>query len=155
MASTLQSLLSRFFPPAPLGRRVVLSGSDSAGKTTFLYLLRLGEILQFGASIGVNVESVLVPLPFQPPGAARSSSVHKKGDNLDLVLWDLGQGCSRGSRWMVLMNMRLYLANASALIWFVDASKGEEELKESAETLGEVMQLWDGDLWGGDLPILM
>ena len=57
-----------------LGRdvRVILIGLDAAGKTTLLYKLKLGEMVQTVPTIGFNVEFVQ----------------YKK---LTLTMWDIGK----------------------------------------------------------------
>lgn len=39
-------------------KRIVMVGLDSAGKTTILYKMKLGELVQTLPTIGFNIESV-------------------------------------------------------------------------------------------------
>ena len=39
-------------------KRILMLGLDAAGKTTILYKLKLGEVIQSVPTIGFNVESV-------------------------------------------------------------------------------------------------
>ena len=51
--------------------RILLLGLDNAGKTTILYKLQMGEVIQTVPTIGFNVETV-------------------KYKNIQFQVWDLG-----------------------------------------------------------------
>lgn len=57
MGSVLSAVWSRVFNK---GRevRLLMLGLDNAGKTTILYKLKLGEVVQSIPTIGFNVEQV-------------------------------------------------------------------------------------------------
>lgn len=49
-------ILSFLFPSQPI--RTLMLGLDAAGKTTVLYKLKLGEVVQSIPTIGFNVEEI-------------------------------------------------------------------------------------------------
>ena len=51
--------------------RVIMCGLDAAGKTTILYRMKLGEVVNTIPTVGFNVESIKV-------------------GNVELVSWDIG-----------------------------------------------------------------
>ena len=57
MGNTFSSdwLFTRF--NCPKGARILMLGLDSAGKTTILYKLKLGEVVSTTPTIGFNVET--------------------------------------------------------------------------------------------------
>jgi small GTP-binding protein len=77
--------------------RLLMLGLDSAGKTTMLYRLKLGEVQNTVPTIGFNVESV-------------------EYKNISFLVWDVG-GQER-----LRMLWRHYYENCSALIFMVDSS---------------------------------
>jgi len=56
MGSQLAKLLASIFNKKEM--RILMLGLDAAGKTTILYRLKLGEVVQSVPTIGFNVESV-------------------------------------------------------------------------------------------------
>ena len=54
MGLLISSLMDRFFGSMPA--RILMVGLDSAGKTTVLYKLKLGEVVTTIPTIGFNVE---------------------------------------------------------------------------------------------------
>ncbi|KAF5837127.1 small Arf-related GTPase [Dunaliella salina] len=56
MGALLSTLMSFFFSSKEY--KVVMVGLDNAGKTTILYKLTLGEVVQSSATVGSNVETV-------------------------------------------------------------------------------------------------
>ena len=56
MGLSLTKLFDSFFEVKP--HRILMIGLDSAGKTTILYKLKLGEVLASVPTIGFNVETV-------------------------------------------------------------------------------------------------
>ena len=80
--------------------RVLMLGLDAAGKTTILYKLKLGEVINSVPTIGFNVESVQ----------------YKK---LNFQVWDVGGQTKIRQLW------NHYYANTQALIYVVDSSDPE------------------------------
>ncbi len=54
--SIMGGILSFLFPSQPI--RTLMLGLDAAGKTTVLYKLKLGEVVQSIPTIGFNVEEI-------------------------------------------------------------------------------------------------
>jgi len=75
MGATLSSLYSSLSSLASWSKnkelRILILGLDSAGKTTLLYRLQLGEVVSTIPTIGFNVETV-------------------NYKNLQFQVWDLG-----------------------------------------------------------------
>mmetsp|Transcript_10215 Transcript_10215/g.19322 ORF Transcript_10215/g.19322 Transcript_10215/m.19322 type:complete len:181 (+) Transcript_10215:78-620(+) len=80
--------------------KVCLVGLDNAGKTTTLFRLHLGEVVQTQPTIGSNVEEV----------------IHK---NIHFQMWDLGGQESLRSGWST------YYINTHAIIMVVDSADRE------------------------------
>lgn len=102
--------------------RILVLGLDNAGKTTILYRLHVGEVVQTIPTIGFNVETV----------------THQ---NIKFQVWDLGGQTSIRPYW------RCYYSGTQAIIYVVDscdadrlptskeefqALLGEEELRDAA-----------------------
>lgn len=85
-------------------------GLDSAGKTTILYQLQLGEVISTIPTIGFNVETV-------------------EYKNIKLQVWDLGGQSSIRPYW------RCYYADTAAIIYVVDASDHERLATARSELL--------------------
>jgi small GTP-binding protein len=94
---------------APEACKMVLLGLDRAGKTTFLYQLKLGEILTTIPTIGVNLETV------------------ERG-SLKLEVFDVGGRDKIRALW------RHYFSVVDVLLFMVDASD-RECIVEAAEEL--------------------
>ncbi|TFK61052.1 hypothetical protein BDN72DRAFT_904447 [Pluteus cervinus] len=119
MTTIVHNLIHKFFPPKP-EPRVTILGLDYGGKTTLLYLLRLGEVVQTIPTLGFNIES------FEVPHLATGTGSKKKST---LVGWDTGTGCGRQyMHWTTVM----YATYGDALIWVVD-SNDKERFKESID----------------------
>eukprot|EP00736_Rhodelphis_marinus_P010213 Rmarinus@m.3781 len=88
---------------------ICMIGLDAAGKTTILYKLRLGEVVNTIPTIGFNVESV-------------------QYKNVNLTVWDIGGQDRIRSLW------RHYFANMSAVIFVVDSSD-RSRMKEARDEL--------------------
>lgn len=56
MGIQLSKLFDKIFNKVEM--RILMLGLDAAGKTTILYRLKLGEVVQSVPTIGFNVESV-------------------------------------------------------------------------------------------------
>jgi len=80
--------------------RILMLGLDSAGKTTILYRLKLGNIVATTPTIGLNVET----LDYK---------------NFHLVVWDIGGQSKIRPLW------RHYYQDAQAVIFVVDSSDRE------------------------------
>jgi small GTP-binding protein len=80
--------------------RILMLGLDSAGKTTLLYRLKLGEVQHTVPTIGFNVEQV----DYQ---------------NISFTVWDVGGQEKLRSLW------RHYYDGAHALIFVVDSNDQE------------------------------
>jgi small GTP-binding protein len=80
--------------------RILMLGLDSAGKTTLLYRLKLGEVQHTVPTIGFNVEQV-------------------EYQNISFTVWDVGGQEKLRSLW------RHYYDGAHALIFVVDSNDQE------------------------------
>ena len=56
MGLSLSKLFDKIFNKVEM--RILMLGLDAAGKTTILYRLKLGDVVQSVPTIGFNVESV-------------------------------------------------------------------------------------------------
>lgn len=93
--------------------RILMLGLDSAGKTTILYRLQLGEVVGTTPTIGFNVETVTYK-------------------NIKFQVWDLGGQSSIRPYW------RCYFANTTAVIFVVD-STDEKRLRVCREELHGIL----------------
>ena len=93
-------LLSSLFSSRKLDARILMLGLDSAGKTTILYKLKLGEIVKATPTIGFNVETVQ----------------HK---NLTFTVWDVGGQDKIRSLW------KHYYHETQGIIFVVDSNDRE------------------------------
>jgi ADP-ribosylation factor protein 1 len=101
-------------PPVKPELRCLMVGLDGSGKTTILYMLKLGEIVTTIPTIGFNVETV----PY-------------KGTNL--TIWDVGAQPKIRPLW------RHYTNDTDVLIWVVD-SNDRERFQESRDELHKFLQ---------------
>ena len=93
--------------------RISMLGLDTAGKTTILYQLKLGEVVATTSTIGFNVETV-------------------KAGKITMEIWDFpGQDQIR-PLW------RGYFANTHGLIYVVD-SNDRKRMGEAAEELHKML----------------
>ncbi|WFD35904.1 Arf GTPase arl1 [Malassezia cuniculi] len=106
--SSLFNSLAWWRSGAPV--RILMLGLDSAGKTTILYRLQLGEVISTIPTIGFNVETV-------------------EYNNIQLQVWDLGGQSSIRPYW------RCYYADTAAIIYVVDASDHQRLPTARAELL--------------------
>ncbi|KAJ6569337.1 ADP-ribosylation factor family-domain-containing protein [Mycena capillaripes] len=114
--TAFRRLIDRFYPRPANGYKIPLLGIDSSGKTTLLYRLKLGEIVQTIPTIGFNVEKIQV-------------RVGKSGRLITMLCWDAG-GCSNFTPTF----LRPYTSGSDALIWVVDGCD-RERISESSEEL--------------------
>ena len=95
--------------------RVLILGLDSAGKTTILYRMKLGEVVTTIPTIGFNVETLTF-------------------NNIQLTVWDVG------GRDKIRPLYRHYFANTQAFIYVVDSNDRDrmpEALEEMTRSLNE------------------
>jgi GTPase SAR1 family protein len=117
----LQRLLNRFYNRHVDGMTTIM-GLDCAGKTTLLYRLVLGEVIQTIPTIGLNVETIKVPT--------------SSGRKLLLTFMDIGIGCGMG---FFVQVVTPYTAYSDTIIWVVDSSDAER-LDESAKLLSSLIK---------------
>ena len=118
MGGWYSKILSSLFGEKEI--RILILGLDGAGKTTILYRLSIGEVVDTVPTIGFNVETVTYK-------------------NLTFNVWDLGGQSTIRPYW------RCYYADTGAVIYVVDAADvdrvgiageelsamlGEDELKD-------------------------
>ncbi|KAH7134614.1 hypothetical protein B0J13DRAFT_641189 [Dactylonectria estremocensis] len=102
------------------GHTGVLLGNDSAGKTTLLYRLKLGETVQAIPTIGFNIETI------------------EFADGGSLTLWDVG-GCDQ-----MRPLIRHYIVKERFLVFLHDCSDAER-LEDSIEQLRMALR-WMSEL---------
>jgi ADP-ribosylation factor protein 1 len=107
MGSALKKVSSYFSKQEEA--RILMCGLDAAGKTTILYVSKLGEVVTTIPTIGFNVETVTY-------------------GNLKLTVWDVGGRDKSRALW------RHYYQNTSALVFVVD-SNDRERVNEACEQL--------------------
>lgn len=107
--------------------RIVMVGLDGAGKTTILYKLKIGDLVQTVPTIGFNLETI-------------------KYKNVSFTVWDVGGQYKIRALW------RYYYNGVEAAIFVVDASDScSERLEECREEIHSLMR--ENDL--SDTPILI
>jgi|EP00029_Vermamoeba_vermiformis_P004221 small GTP-binding protein len=94
--------------------RILMVGLDAAGKTTVLYKLKLGDVVQTIPTIGFNVETV-------------------QYKNISFTMWDVGGQHKIRPLW------RHYYSNTEGIIFVVD-SNDRERIDESAEELQHLLK---------------
>ncbi|XP_066989344.1 uncharacterized protein [Macrobrachium rosenbergii] len=116
MGATLSSIISWVRCTEP--HRIMMFGLDGAGKTTILYKIKLGEVVQTIPTIGCNVETV-------------------EHGNVSLRAWDLNTNQRLRLLW------RHYFPDTSAFIFVVDSAASERfaEAKEELHRLVEESEL--------------
>ena len=97
MGQIFSALMSYFSANREKEYKIVIVGLDNAGKTTTLYKLHLGEVVQTQPTIGSNVEAV----------------VH---DNVSFEVWDLGGQSSLRNAW------QSYYKSSDAMVLMVDST---------------------------------
>jgi ADP-ribosylation factor protein 1 len=93
--------------------RILMVGLDAAGKTTILYKLKLGEVVNTIPTIGFNVETV-------------------EYKNISFNVWDVGGQDKIRLLW------RHYYQNTQGLIFVVD-SNDRERINENKEELHKML----------------
>jgi len=89
-------------------------GLDNGGKTTILYKLKMGEVVQTTPTIGFNVETVT-------------------RKNVSFSVWDVGGQDQIRGLW------RHYFLNTQAVIFVVDSNDGTR-LKDARDELWRVLE---------------
>ncbi len=89
--------------------RILIFGLDAAGKTTVLYVLKLGEVVTTIPTIGFNVETITA-------------------GNLSITAWDVGGRDKIRPLW------RHYFANTSAIVFVID-SNDRDRIPEACDEL--------------------
>ncbi|GAA5845557.1 hypothetical protein JCM8208_002175 [Rhodotorula glutinis] len=107
--STLFSKISGLFS-RQTEVRILMLGLDSAGKTTILYRLQIGEVVTTIPTIGFNVETV-------------------QYKNIKFQVWDLGGQTSIRPYW------RCYYADTKAVVYVVDSADRDRLAINKAELL--------------------
>lgn len=92
----------------------MMLGLDNAGKTTILYKLKVGQVVQTTPTIGFNVETV-------------------SRKNVTFSVWDVGGQDQIRGLW------RHYFLNTQAVIFVVD-SNDQNRLKEARDELWKVLE---------------
>ncbi|CAD7077903.1 unnamed protein product [Hermetia illucens] len=95
MGLLISNLLSKLIDPKQV--RILMVGLDAAGKTTILYKLKLGEVVNTIPTIGFNVETVTYK-------------------NVCFTVWDVGGQDKIRPLW------RHYFQNTQGLIFVVDSN---------------------------------
>jgi len=95
-------------------QRIVMLGLDNAGKTTILYKIKMGEVIQTTPTIGFNVETVT-------------------RKNITFSVWDVGGQDQIRGLW------RHYFLNTQAVIFVVDSNDGTR-LKEARDELWKILE---------------
>ena len=122
MGLAITKLFDSFFGKKEM--RILMLGLDGAGKTTVLYKLKLGEVVNSVPTIGFNLETV-------------------EYKNIKFTVWDVG------GQTKIRMMWKHYFQNTDALIYVVDSSDADrielakEELQSvlSSEELQETSVL--------------
>ncbi|CAF1321171.1 unnamed protein product [Rotaria magnacalcarata] len=95
MGSSFNKMSSYFFQKEEA--RVLMQGLDAAGKTTVLYVMKLGEVVTTIPTIGFNVETV-------------------EFKNISITAWDVGGRDKIRPLW------RHYYQNTRAIVFVVDSN---------------------------------
>jgi len=106
MGSLIGKLFDKFLKKE---MRIVMVGLDAAGKTTILYKLKLGEIVNTVPTIGFNVETV-------------------EYKNVSLTVWDVGGQEKIRPLWYH------YFQNVQGIIFVVDSNDRERMDDKSSES---------------------
>ena len=93
--------------------RILLLGLDAAGKTTILYRLKLGAVVNTIPTIGFNVETI-------------------EYRNISFTVWDMG------SRPGLRPLLNRYFSSSQGLVYVVD-SLDRERVQEAAEVLRDIL----------------
>lgn len=97
MGNWLSSMFSGLVGMGKKDMRILMVGLDSAGKTSILYKLKLGEVVKTIPTIGFNVESI-------------------QYKNIDFTVWDVGGQDKIRPLW------RYYYEDTHGIIFVVDSN---------------------------------
>uniref|UniRef100_A0A8C4NNC1 ADP-ribosylation factor n=1 Tax=Eptatretus burgeri TaxID=7764 RepID=A0A8C4NNC1_EPTBU len=111
MGLMFSRIFKNIFSKKPI--RILMVGLDAAGKTTILYKLKLGEVVNTIPTIGFNVENV-------------------EYRNISFTVWDVGGQDKIRPLW------RHYYHNTQAVIFVVD-SNDRDRIEEAVEELHNMM----------------
>jgi len=125
MGGALSGWIKLFFLKKQV--KIVMVGLDAAGKTTFLYKLKLGDTVTTIPTIGFNVETV-------------------QYRNLELTLWDVGGQDKIRPLWSH------YYSGAHAIVFVVDSADRERIDVDAKKELHQLLN--DEDLSGAHLLVL-
>jgi GTPase SAR1 family protein len=142
MSSIFRQFMALFRPKSTT-YNVTIAGLDGSGKTTFLYLLKLGKVVQTIPSISLNAETVEVPIA--------SGRVFK------FTGWDVGVGSCNITA--AAKPIERHTVDGDAMIWVVDScdrTRLSESIEYFTSTIGRVIshRLKVGTAQS-DYPILM
>jgi len=112
MGLTISSLLSAYFGTKSV--RILMVGLDAAGKTTILYKLKLGEVVNTIPTLGFNVETVTYK-------------------NISFTVWDVGGQDRIRPLW------RHYYDDTDGVIFVVDAND-RKRIQESKKEFQGILQ---------------
>jgi len=107
------SVASRFFRRSPKDTRLLMIGLDSAGKSTILYKLKLGEVVNTIPTVGFNVESILFR-------------------DIRFTVWDVGGQDKIRPLW------RHYYQNTAGMIYVID-SNDRDRIEEASRELRHLL----------------
>ncbi len=124
LVSSISNLLSRIFTSP---KKLFITGLDNAGKTTLLYQLKLGEMVQTIPTVGFNVETV-------------------KCKNLTFTLWDAGGSDKIRPLW------RYYYQGSNAGIFVFDSTDRYEGRGKHA---AEILHKFSSEIEEYDIPLLI
>ncbi|KAJ3969308.1 ADP-ribosylation factor [Lentinula raphanica] len=132
------NLLDCFFPNR-FRYRVGLSGLDACGKTTLIYKLKYGEVVETIPTIGVIFTTANLNIPC-PQGTLRCT------------VWETGApGCSPKS-WR--SKIKSVLTPSAAIVWLVDGAD-HDRLVESVEELQDLVTPEGSNTLSMNAPILI
>lgn len=114
MGKGFSKFLDSIFSKKGVEQRIVMLGLDNAGKTTIVYRLKMGEVVQTTPTIGFNVETVT-------------------RKNLTFSVWDVGGQDQIRGLW------RHYFRNTQAVIFVVD-SNDNARFQEAQDELFRVLE---------------
>ncbi|XP_048426830.1 ADP-ribosylation factor 2 isoform X2 [Pyrus x bretschneideri] len=111
VAGAVSRIAKRFFPKN--GVRILMVGLDASGKTTILYKLKLGDIVNTIPTIGFNVETI-------------------EYKNITFTIWDVGGQDKIRPLW------RHYFQNTQGIVFVVD-SIDRERISEARNELHRIL----------------
>jgi ADP-ribosylation factor protein 1 len=112
--------------------RIIMIGLDNSGKTTILYKLKLGEIVNTVPTIGFNVETV-------------------RYKNVDFNVWDIGGQDKVRALW------KHYFYNVNGIIFVIDSNDNErlDDSKDYQNNVKDELRRLEADDELKGVPILV